>query len=82
MTDVYPAREVPEGALAGVSGLDILREATDRNGGRGAWWAPDLEAADRAVRSIAEQGDLVVTIGAGDVSGLAGRLVTEGDEGS
>ncbi|MFM9045123.1 MAG: UDP-N-acetylmuramate--L-alanine ligase [Solirubrobacterales bacterium] len=82
VTDVYPAREVPEGALAGVSGLDILREATDRNGGRGAWWAPDLEAADRAVRSIAEQGDLVVTIGAGDVSGLAGRLVTEGDEGS
>ena len=62
VTDVYPAREVPEGALAGVSGLDILRETTDRNGGRGAWWAPDLEAADRAVRSIAGQGDLVVTI--------------------
>ncbi|MFZ9668483.1 MAG: UDP-N-acetylmuramate--L-alanine ligase [Solirubrobacterales bacterium] len=78
VTDVYPAREVPEGHLAGVSGLDILRETTDRNGGRGAWWAPDLEAADRAVRTIAEPGDLVVTIGAGDVSGLAGRLVGEG----
>jgi len=75
VTDVYPAREVPEGALAGVSGLDVLRELADRSGGRAAWWAPDLEAADRAVRSLASTGDLVVTIGAGDVSGLAGRLV-------
>jgi UDP-N-acetylmuramate--alanine ligase len=75
VTDVYPARELPEGDLAGVSGLDVLRETTDRNGGRGAWWAPDLEAAYRAVRRVASGDDLVVTIGAGDVSGLAGRLV-------
>ena len=78
VTDVYPAREVPEGPLAGVTGMDILRETVDRNGGRGAWWAPDLEAAGRAIRKIASDGDLVVTIGAGDVSGLAGRLVGEG----
>jgi UDP-N-acetylmuramate--alanine ligase len=78
VTDVYPAREVPEGALAGVSGLDVLRETADRNGGRGAWWAPDLGAADRAVRRIASGDDLVVTIGAGDVSGLAGWLVEGG----
>lgn len=78
VTDVYPAREVPEGPLAGVSGMDILRETVDRNGGRGAWWAPDLETAGRAIRKIASDGDLVVTIGAGDVSGLAGRLVKEG----
>lgn len=80
VTDVYPAREVPEGQLEGVSGLDVLRETVDRNGGRGAWWAPDLEAAGRAVRRLATGDDLVVTIGAGDVSGLATRLV--GEEGS
>ena len=80
VTEVYPAREVPEGPLEGVSGLDVLRETIDRNGGRGAWWAPDLEAAGRAVRRLARGDDVVVTIGAGDVSGLAGRLV--GKEGS
>ena len=79
VTDVYPARELPEGPLKGVSGLDVLRETADRSGGRGAWWAPDLEAAGRAVRKLARDDDIVVTIGAGDVSGLAGRLVGEGE---
>ena len=66
--DVYAAREQPVGELAGVSGLDVARAAADRAGGR-----PVLVAArrrDRRARAAPRacaQGDLLVTIGAGDV---------------
>jgi len=79
--DVYPAREEPVGVLEGVSGMDVLRATAERSGGRPAWWAPTLEAAERAVLRTATPGTTVVTIGAGDVTALAGRLVTgERDE--
>lgn len=76
--DVYPAREEPIGELEGVSGLDVLRATAERSGGRPAWWAPTLDAAERAVRRIASPGTTVVTIGAGDVTLLAGRLSENG----
>lgn len=72
--DVYPAREEPVGRLAGVSGLDVLREAASRSGGRPAWWAPDLDAAERAARSRFGPGRAMVTLGAGDVTRLSDRL--------
>ena len=74
--DVYPAREVPEGPLEGVSGLDVLRATVEKNGGREALWAPDLDSARRAIERIAEPGSIVVTMGAGDVTTLGDALVT------
>lgn len=78
--DVYPAREEPVGDLEGVTGLDVLRATTERSGGRPAWWAPTLDAAERAVLRTASPGTTVVTIGAGDVTELAGRLVAGGPD--
>lgn len=75
VVDVYPAREEPVGRLAGVSGLDVLRAAADRAGGRPAYWAPDLESAERVVRSRAGDGAIIATIGAGDITKLSDRLV-------
>ncbi|HEX8690649.1 MAG TPA: Mur ligase domain-containing protein [Solirubrobacterales bacterium] len=76
--DVYPAREEPLGELAGVSGLAVARAAADRLGGRKVRWAPRLEAAQAALGSALESGDVLVTIGAGDVFKLAEALVEEG----
>ncbi|MCC6755846.1 MAG: UDP-N-acetylmuramate--L-alanine ligase [Solirubrobacterales bacterium] len=73
--DVYPAREEPVGALAGVSGLDVARAAADRAGGRPVFWAPDLDAAERIVRERAAPGAVIATLGAGDVTRLSDRLV-------
>lgn len=72
--DVYPAREQPVGSLAGVSGLDVVREAASRSGGRPVWWAPDLDSAERAARSRIAPGRVLVTLGAGDVTSLSDRL--------
>ena len=73
--DVYPARERPEGTLAGVSGKLVADAAADRAPGREVWWLPTLAEAERAVAGIVEKGDLVLTLGAGDVDTLAGDLV-------
>jgi UDP-N-acetylmuramate--alanine ligase len=76
--DVYPAREEPVGELARVSGLDVARAAADRLGGRRVRWAPSLDAARGALESTLEAGDVLVTIGAGDVFRLAEALTATG----
>jgi UDP-N-acetylmuramate--alanine ligase len=75
--DVYPAREEPVGELEGVSGLDVARAAAERGGGRPVWWLRDAESAERALAPRLRDGDLLVTIGAGDIFRLAEALVEE-----
>jgi UDP-N-acetylmuramate--alanine ligase len=78
--DVYPAREEPVGPLAGVSGLDVARAAADHAPGRPVWWLVDVERAERALAPGLEDGDVLVTIGAGDIYELADALVRASDE--
>jgi UDP-N-acetylmuramate--alanine ligase len=73
--DVYAAREEPVGELAGVSGLQVAAAAADRSGGRPVWWLVDSEQAESALAPRLEEGDVLVTIGAGDIFELADRLV-------
>ncbi len=72
--DVYPAREQPVGELAGVSGLQVAEAAADRAAGRPVWWLVDAERAEAALAPRLGEGDVLVTIGAGDVFELAERL--------
>lgn len=73
--DVYAAREEPVGELAGVSGLDVVRATADHGGGRPVWWLRDASSARRALEPRLRDGDLLVTIGAGDVYELGDALV-------
>jgi UDP-N-acetylmuramate--alanine ligase len=72
--DVYAAREEPVGELAGVSGLQVAAAAADRSGGRPVWWFVDAQRAESALAPKLGEGDLLVTIGAGDIFELAERL--------
>jgi UDP-N-acetylmuramate--alanine ligase len=72
--DVYPARERAED-FPGVSGVMVAGAAADASGGRPVWWLPRLEDAERMLRSELREGDLLVTLGAGNVDELARRLV-------
>ena len=73
--DVYAAREEPVGELEGVSGIDVAAAAADRSAGRPVWWLVDAERAEAALAPALGDGDLLVTIGAGDIFELAERLV-------
>ena len=79
--DVYPAREEPIGPFAGVSGLMVAEEAADHAGGGRVWWLPSTEQAAQALGASLREGDLLITIGAGDINKLAEALVDEGGEG-
>ncbi len=77
VVDIYPARERPED-FPGVSGLLVAQATADAAGGRPVWWLPSMAAAaDRLQRELSE-GDVLLTLGAGDVDRLAAALTREG----
>ena len=63
VTDVYAAREDPDPEVTGALITDLM-------GGTGRFVADRLEAA-RAAAALARPGDLLLTVGAGDVTQLA-----------
>jgi UDP-N-acetylmuramate--alanine ligase len=72
--DVYPARERAQD-FPGVDGLLVAAAAADAAGGRPVWWLPRMAEAERMLGGELRQGDLLLTLGAGDVDRLARRLV-------
>src|SRR5258708_15294363 len=66
--DVDAAREDPE---PGVTGMIVAAEVP---GGRGRF-VPDAAAVPDAVAGLAKPGDLVLTMGAGDVTALGPMIV-------
>lgn len=72
VTDVYGAGEA---ALPGVSGLDVARAALGARPGATVAWTPTLDDAVAWLAATIRPGDLVLTIGAGDVHTVGRRLV-------
>ena len=70
VTEIYQAREEPIEGVGGKLVVEALRP------GLRAGWAPRVEDGARIVASWARPGDLVLTVGAGDVE-RAGPLVLE-----
>ena len=76
--DVYPARERAED-FPGVSGLLVAQAAADAAGGRPVWWLPEQDDARRLLEAELTDGDVLLTLGAGDVDRLARELTGEGE---
>ena len=73
VTEIYAAREVvPEG----LTGRVVVDAAVEARPGMRVGWAPTVEQGARLVAGFAEPGDLVLTVGAGDVD-RAGPLILE-----
>ena len=71
--DVYGAREDP---MPGVSGELIARQIDDRGTGVPAvHYLPSLAAVPAAVGALVRPGDLLITMGAGDVTMLGPQLL-------
>jgi UDP-N-acetylmuramate--alanine ligase len=63
MTDVYPAREEP---IQGVSG-ELIVNAAREFGHKQVHYVPDKKDVPAFLRTIAQKGDLIITMGAGDI---------------
>ena len=79
VTEIYRARE---SAVTGVSGKLVVDAAAERRPGMVLGWTPTLEDAAAFVVRRARRGDLVLTVGAGDVDRAAPMILTrlEGSE--
>jgi UDP-N-acetylmuramate--alanine ligase len=73
VTKIYAAREAP---VPGVEGTLVVEELAQERPGMPIGWMPELEDAVRFLARRARPGDLVLTIGAGDVE-RAGPLLLE-----
>jgi UDP-N-acetylmuramate--alanine ligase len=71
--DVYRAREDPAG-WPGIDGRLVAAATADAAGGRTVAWLPDPADAEAFLRRELRPGDLLITLGAGDIDALARRL--------
>ena len=75
--DVYPARE-DAADFPGVSGWLVAAATADAAGGRPVYWTPGRAEAERLLRGELREGDVLLTLGAGNIDGLARALTAAG----
>jgi UDP-N-acetylmuramate--alanine ligase len=71
VADVYGAREAPVAGVTGRLVADAAREA-----GADVTFEPDRPALARQVRARLRPGDLVLTLGAGDITRIGPELLS------
>jgi UDP-N-acetylmuramate--alanine ligase len=74
VVDVYPARERAED-YPGVSGLLVAEAVVDAAPGKRVVWMRELDTAQRFLDGELREGDLLLTLGAGDIDRLGKSLV-------
>lgn len=72
VTDIYGAREDP---VPGVTGKLIIESICDHAPGRKVAYIPRLNDAAQFLREVVRPRDLILTLGAGDITTLADRLL-------
>ena len=72
VADVYPAREEP---LDGVTGKLVVDRLCELRPGMPVAWAPQVSQGAAIVASLARAGDLVLTMGAGDVDAAVPEIL-------
>jgi UDP-N-acetylmuramate--alanine ligase len=71
--DIYPASEQP---IPGITG-ERVAEAIKQYGGKEARYMPTFEDAAREASAVADSGDMILTLGAGNVSQLGAQLLEQ-----
>ncbi len=72
VTDVYPAREKP---IEGVTGK-LIADAASQYGHRGVHYLPEKQNLFSGISSLINEGDMVITMGAGDIWKLADQFIS------
>jgi len=71
VTDIYPAREKP---IRGVTGKLVAKAAT--SAGASVEWVEDVADLPDKLSEMVRDGDVVMTLGAGDITNVGNQLLT------
>jgi UDP-N-acetylmuramate--alanine ligase len=74
VTEIYPSREQPEPGVTS----DLVVEAARRSGHRDVRSCADWREVPPMLAAEVQEGDVILTLGAGDIYRLAELLVAEG----
>ncbi len=72
-TDVYPAREKP---LEGITGK-LITDTAKSYGHKNVYFEPDKTKIPALLKKLSKQGDIIVTLGAGDIWKYGEKFVDE-----
>jgi UDP-N-acetylmuramate--alanine ligase len=75
VVDIYPARERGQD-FPGVTGYLIAAATAKAAHGRPVWWIPSMDEAADLLEEELRDGDVLLTLGAGDVDSLAAKLTS------
>jgi UDP-N-acetylmuramate--alanine ligase len=71
ITDIYPAREIP---IEGITG-ELIAQSAKKAGHRNVHYVQNKADLEHVVKSVIQPGDLVLTVGAGDITKLSDILL-------
>jgi UDP-N-acetylmuramate--alanine ligase len=74
VTSIYPARELPED-FPGITGWVVATATADAAPGKQVYYEPSFDDAELLLDRVLRQGDLAITIGAGDIFQVGRKLV-------
>ncbi len=74
VTDVYPAREKP---IEGVTGK-LIADAAQQFGHKNVHYVPAMSSLLGELKGILREGDVLLTLGAGNICNIADRLIAKG----
>jgi len=78
ITDVYPSREKP---IDGVTGK-LIADTAERYGHKNVIYVEDKVDVTETLKEISEEGDIIITMGAGDIYKFGEEFVKELQEGN
>ena len=73
VTDVYPAREEP---IQGITG-ELIVAAAKRFGHKEVYYVPDKNLVPAELKRIVRKGDIIITMGAGDIWKYGEQFLTD-----
>ena len=76
ITDIFPARELP---IPGITGETVV-EAVRRAGGEDVRYVAELDELPDALAGVLEDGDVLVTLGAGSIESVGPKVLTRREQ--
>ena len=73
VTDIYPSREAP---IEGVDG-SLISDTAKNYGHKNVYYVRDKHELPKELQSISEEGDIIITMGAGDIYTFGEQFVDE-----